>query len=237
MKIYRGTRLVILSGALVAVSIAIVGAYGAEAREPQKSGGAPANPSKFVITRANLAKSASFKVTQTISPKGGSPLKREYRVEVKGDKARLDYEDQAIGAVRYVANEKGVFFYIPGNKTAMKQSLKGGVEGALSYAFAQASSQLEGAKKIGTATVSGQPTIVYKDAATGSMVYLGTGAGFRLPVKTVLSNQGGSTTMLVSNIKLNIPVADARFALPSGTQIIESKDAPGGMPGVLPGAP
>jgi outer membrane lipoprotein-sorting protein len=237
MKIYRGTRAVLLSGVLVAVSVAVGGTIGAEARGPQKAGAAPANPARFVITRANLAKSASFKVTQTISPKGGSPLKREYRVEVKGNKARLDYEDQAIGAVRYVANEKGVFFYIPGNKTAMKQSLKGGVEGALNYAFAQASSQLERAKKVGTATVSGQPTVVYKDAATGAMVYLGTANGFRLPVKTVLNNQGGSTTMLVSDIKLNIPVADTRFALPTGTQIIESKDAPGGMPGVLPGAP
>jgi outer membrane lipoprotein-sorting protein len=234
MKMFRGAR-AMLPGALIAVSIAAVGA-GAMARGPQKAAVA-ANPAGFRITRANLAKSASFKVTQTISPKGGSPLKREYRVEVKGNKARLDYEDQAIGAVRYVANEKGVFFYIPGNKTAMKQSLKGGVEGALKYAFAQVSSQLDGAKKIGTATVSGQPTAIYKDSSTGSLVYLGTAPGFRLPVKTVLNNEGGSTTMLVSDIKLNIPVADARFALPTGTQIIESQDAPGGLPGMIPGAP
>jgi hypothetical protein len=68
-------------------------------------------------------------------------------------------------------------------------------------------------------------------------VYLGTAPGFRLPVKTVLANEGGTSTLLVSDIKLNIAVADSRFALPAGTQVIESKDAPGGMPGIIPGAP
>ncbi len=178
------------------------------------------------ITRANLAKSASFLVTQTIAPVGGSPLIRKYTVEVKGEKARLDYEDAALGPVRYVANEKGVFFFMPGNNSAVKQTFKGGVEGALKVAFAQANERMAEAKKVGMATVSGQPTVLYKDPETGTLIYIGTRPGFRLPIKTELANEGGKNTMIVTNIKLNIPIADARFALPPGTQIIESQDAP-----------
>lgn len=183
------------------------------------------------ITRANLAKSASFLVTQTIAPKGGSPVVRKYTVEVKGEKARLDYDDATLGPVRYLANEKGVFFFMPGNNSAVKQTFKGGVEGALKVAFAQANERMAQAKKVGTATISGQPTVLYKDPETGTLIYFGTRPGFRLPVKTELANEGGKNTMVVSNIKLNIPIAETRFALPAGTQVIESQDAPNvGLP-------
>jgi outer membrane lipoprotein-sorting protein len=203
---------------------------GAVVAARQKSpGSAP-----FIITRASLAPSASFRVTQTLTPKESKGLTREYRFQVKGNKARLDYEDQAIGPVRYVANEKGVFFYIPGNKSAVKQTFKGGVEGALKLAFSQVSDQMSGAQKVGTATVNGQPTIIYKAPKTGALVYMGTRPGFRLPVKTVLSNEGGTSTVNVSEIKLNVALPDSLFALPAGTQIMDSGSAPA-APGALSG--
>lgn len=207
-----------------------VGTVGAVPQKPKK--GATQKP-VTQITRSNLAKSAKFKVTQTIAPKGSAPLVRSFFVEVKGEKARLDYDDPALGPVRYVANEKGVFFYMPGNETAVKQSVQGGVEGALRLAFAQANERLVKAKKVGQGTVSGQPTVIYKDPDTGAVVYMGTNPGFRLPVKSVIQNEGGSNTVQVSDIQLNISIADSRFALPKGTQIIDSKDAPGvGVPGI-----
>jgi len=188
------------------------------------------------LSRSSLANSATFTVTNTIEPKGGSKVAQTYKVEVKGSKARLDYSDPAIGAVTYLANEKGVFFVIPANKTAVKQTFKGGVEGALRVAFAQANEQLKTAKKIGTATISGQPTDVYKDAKTGTLIYVGKRPGFRLPVKTVLTNEGGTRTLMVSAIVLNPKLSDARFALPAGTQIIDNgQGAPAPVPGVLPG--
>ena len=170
----------------------------------------------YKISRANLAKTASFTVTQTLAPKGSDKLVRVYKIEVSGNNARLDYDDPSVGAVRYLANPKGVFFYIPGNKSAVKQTLQGGVEGALKVAFSQVSDQLAHAKKIKTETVSGQPTDVYKDAQTGTLVYLGKGAGFKLPIKTVVSNVGGSSTLLVSNIKLNGPVDNSAFCASDG---------------------
>lgn len=222
------SRWLAIPGAVALTGVAFVGM--GHAGLGQKTPGKPA-AAPLRITRANLAKSASFVVTQTIAPRGGSPLVRKFTVEVKGEKARLDYEDPALGPVRYVANEKGVYFFMPGNNSAVKQTFKGGVEGALKVAFAQANDRMAQAKKVGTATVSGQSTILYKDADTGTLIYIGTKPGFRLPVKTELANEGGKNTMLVSNIKLNIPIADARFALPPGTQIIESHDAPSvGLP-------
>lgn len=183
----------------------------------------------FQITRANLAKSATFTVVQTLTPKNGSKSSTVYKVEVNGNKARLDYASSDIGSVRYIANEKGVFFYIPENKMAVKQSFRGGVEGALRVTFSQVNEQLKRAKKIGTATVSGMPTDVYKDAQSGTVIYVSRKPGFRLPVKTVLSNEGGTRTVLVQNIKLNPKIADARFAIPAGTQIVDQ--SAGGMPG------
>jgi hypothetical protein len=47
-------------------------------------------------------------------------------------------------------------------------------------------------------------------------------------VKTVLANQGGTQTVLVTDIKLNANLPDARFALPAGTQVIEDTGAPAG---------
>ncbi|MBC8143569.1 MAG: hypothetical protein H7Y38_19230 [Armatimonadetes bacterium] len=173
------------------------------------------------VSRANLAKVASFTVTSVLIPNGGSKVSQVFRVEVKGNMARLDYSDPATGAVRYLANSKGVFFVIPANKTAVKQDVKGGVEQALQVAFAQANEQLKSATKIGETKVGTIPTDIYKNAATGTTIYVGKNAGFRLPVKTTLSNEGGSRTVLVTNIKLNPVIADSRFALPAGVRVMD----------------
>ncbi len=186
----------------------------------------------YKISRANLAKTAAFTVTQTLAPKGSDKIVRVYKIEVSGNNARLDYDDPSVGSVRYLSNSKGVYFYIPGNKSAVKQTFQGGVEGALKVAFAQVNDQLAHAKKIKTETVSGQPTDVYQDPKTGTMVYLGKGAGFKLPIKTVVSNVGGTNTLLVSGIQLNKPIAAARFALPTGTQMMDGGAAPA-VPGGL----
>ena len=213
-----------------AVSLLLISAAGAQKAAPPKAAANAAPP--LTVSRANLAKSASFTVTQTLAPKGADKIVRTYTVEVNGNKARMDYDDASIGALRYLANDKGVFLYIPGNKSASKQSLKGGVEGALRVAFAQYATQLAGAKKVGAEVVSGQPTTIYKDDKTGALIYLGTKPGFRLPVKAVIANEGGTSTFLVSNIKLNAAIKDDRFALPPGTQLVESS---GGAAGVLGG--
>lgn len=207
-----------------------IGTTEAAAQTPKTAAGRP----PLTVTRANLAAIASFRVTQTLAPKGGDKLVRSYVVQVKGNKARMDYEDPSLGTVRYLANEKGVFFYIPANKSAMKQTLKGGVEGALKLAFAQYATQLAGAQKIGIATVSGQPTTVYKEAQSGATVYLGTKPGFKLPVKAVIANEGGTSTFLVTEIKLNPSLKEDLFVLPAGTQIMESSGGGPGIPGVAP---
>jgi hypothetical protein len=110
---------------------------------------------------------------------------------------------------------------MPENKTAMKQTFQGGVEGALRVAFAQAREQLAGAKKIGTETVSGQPTAVYQARTGGTKIYMGTRPGFQLPVKIETRNEGGTSTLLVTNIRLNGQIADNRFTLPPGTRVQE----------------
>ena len=188
----------------------------------------------FTVSRANLADTASFTVTTTTAPKGGSKVSQTMRVEVKGNKARVEYDNPQTGPVTYLANEKGVFFYLPANKLAQKHPVEGGADAALRLAFQQINERLKTAKKIGTGTVSGQKTDVYKDGETGALLYVGRNPGFRLPVKMVLTNQGGTRTFLVSNIKTNISLADARFAVPAGVKIVESTGAARG-PG-LPGA-
>ncbi len=60
------------------------------------------------------------------------------------------------------------------------------------------------------------------------MIYLGTRPGFRLPVKIDEVNVGGETSTLVTNIRLNPTLPDADFALPKGTQIIDSSAQPTG---------
>lgn len=187
------------------------------------------------IARANLAKTASFTITQTTAPKGGSKVSQVARVEVKGNKARVEYSNPQIGQVMYLANEKGVFLYIPANKVAQKQDIQGGVDQFLQSAFRQVNAQLKTARKIGAATVSGQKTDVYKDARTGALLYIGRNPGFRLPVKTELKNEGGQQTLLVTNIKTNIALPDARFAVPAGVQVLKATGAAGGLSG--PGFP
>ena len=186
------------------------------------------------FSRSSLARTASFVVTNTLTPKGGSKVSQVMRVEVKGNKARVEYSNPQLGQVTYLANEKGVFFYVPANKVAQRQRFEGGVDSVLQLAFRQVNQQLQGAKKVGTARVSGQPTDVYRDTKSGATIYVGRAAGFRLPVKTELKNEGGTRTLLVTNIKTNVALADARFAVPAGVQIIESTGAAGvpGMPGV-----
>jgi len=180
------------------------------------------------IRRSNLANIASFTVTSVLSPQGGSKVIQVFRVEVKGNQARMDYSDPAIGAVSYIANGKGVYFVIPANKTAVRQNVSGGVDQALQIAFAQANERLKSAKRIGTTAVSGIPTDIYKDAKTGMVIYVGKKPGFRLPVKTLLTNEGGSRSITVSDIKTNISLPDSHFALPVGVQIIDGEKS--GLP-------
>ncbi len=184
------------------------------------------------FSRASLAKTAAFTITNTLVPSGGAKVTQVMRVEVKGDKARLEMNNPQIGAVTYLANSRGVFLYMPGAKLAQKQSLPAGesVDTVLRRAFGQVSRQLRTAKKIGVERVSGQNTDVYKDARSGSLIYIGKNPGFRLPVKVTAKNAGGTRTVLVSNIRTNIALADARFAVPAGVRIIEANGA-AGLPG------
>ena len=178
------------------------------------------------VSRANLAKSATFTVTSVLLPKGGDKVSQVFKVEVKGNFARLDYSDPATGTVRYLANGSGVYLILPANKTAVKQSIKGGVEQALQVAFSQANEQLKTAKKIGETKVGAIAADIYKNADTGTTLYIGKTPGFRLPIKTLITNEGGSRTVTVSAIRLNPVIADARFALPAGLQIMDD----GGVP-------
>ena len=183
----------------------------------------------FQISRANLAKAATFTVTQTTAPKGSAPLTRTYRITVKGNKARVEFDDPAIGPARYIANEKGVFLFIEGSGAATKYNVKGGVDAALRQAYRFVTSQGSSYKKVGTATVSGQPTDVFKNVKNGGSLYVGKASGFRLPIKSVLTNEGGTQSFLVSNIKLNTSPQDALFALPAGTQIIDGANGGGAL--------
>lgn len=184
------------------------------------------------FSRASLARTASFTITQTLAPKGGTKVSQVMRVEVKGEQARLEMNNPQIGAVTYLSNPKGVFLYMPASKIAQKQSLPEGtsVDAFLRRAFGQINRELRTAKRTGTATVSGQTTDVYKDARSGATIYIGRKPGFRLPVQVVTNNAGGTRTLLVSNIKTNIALADARFAVPPGVRIIEASGG-AGLPG------
>ena len=205
---------------LAAAASAAVFAVGAAAQAP---------PS---ISRASLAKTARFTITQTFAPTGGAKSTQVMHVEIKGGQARLEMNNPQVGAVTYLANPRGVFLYMPTAKIAQKQSLPEGasVEGFLRRAFGQINRQLRTAQKVGTATVSGQPTDVYKDARSGTQIYIGRNPGFRLPVKVTAKNAGGTRTLLVSNIKTNIALADARFAVPPGVRVIEASGG-AGVPG------
>lgn len=181
------------------------------------------------LSRAHLAKSAQFVVTSTLAPQGGPKETQVFKVAVSGSKARLDYKDKGLGEVQYLVNDKGTFFVIPANKAAQKMNMK--IEDGLNTIFSQASQILAGAQKSGTATISGIACDIYKNTKTGSVLYLGTTPGFKLPVKMEIKNSGGVQQMQASNIKLNAAIPDAFFALPAGTQVIESQGGPGGMPG------
>jgi hypothetical protein len=195
-------------------------------------GAAGADP--ISISRASLAKSARFTVTYTLTPKGGKAEVTTFAVAVSGPSGRADYKMQGLGDVRYIANDSGVYLFIPANKAAQKMADVKGIDAALKLAFNEAVQQLKGAKKIGQTKVSGQPVDIYKNVKTGTTVCLGTAPGFKLPVKMELSNEGGKRTILVSGIQIGTPIPAGYFLLPKGTQVIESKGATGAGPG-LPG--
>lgn len=189
---------------------------------------APAGGGSYTITRKSLAESATFTVTQTLLPKDGAKFERVYRISVKGEKARADFDDPQSGAsVRYVANDKGVFTYLPASKTAVKQSLKGGVEAALQLVFAQVRTQMAKAKKTGSSKVAGVPTTVFKTADGSSTVYWSEKPGFRLPIKIVQNNAGGTSTVSVSDIRLKPTLRDDLFVLPPGTDIVDNGESGG----------
>ena len=220
-----------VGGAGTAALFALLSVAAAASAAPvvrQRAGAAPAVVKTLRLTRASLANTASFTVTQTIAPRTGSKTSTVMRVEVKGKKARVEFNNPALGAVTYLANEKGFYLYVPANKVAQKQSFQGGVDQALALLFEQVNRSLKTAKKVGTATVSGQATDVFRNDKAGATVYVGRSPGFRLPVKAVVTNEGGTRTTLVTSIKTNVALADARFALPAGVQIIESNGAAAG---------
>jgi hypothetical protein len=181
----------------------------------------------FKLTRAQLAQNISFVATMTTTPADKKSLKsvQTFRVELKGKKARMEFKDPSLGEVRYVINDQGTFFYIPVNKAAMQ--MNGRVEDALNITFERFKNMLTSMKRVGTETVSGIPTAIYKDIRTGAMLYLGTHPGFQLPVKVMVSNVGGTNAFLVSQINLKPTLTDDRFALPKGTQISKTE---GGAP-------
>lgn len=184
------------------------------------------------LDRTSLAPTARFVVTMTTAPKGGAKDVRTFKVELSGQRARVELSDKSMGDVCYLVNDKGTFLLIPSTKSAQKMEVTGSIEQALGLAFAQAASAMEGAKKSGKAVVSGQPTEVYRNERLGTTIYMGSGSGFRLPVKVETVNAGGRQTLLASSIKLGGSIPATRFALPKGTQVLEGSGAPGSMPGI-----
>jgi hypothetical protein len=184
------------------------------------------------LDRNSLAPTARFVLTMTTSPKAGGKDVRTFRVELSGKRARVELSDKSTGDVCYLVNDRGTFLWIPSTKSAQKMDLAGGIEQALGLAFAQATSAMDGATKSGKAVVSGQPTVVYRNERQGTTIYMGTGAGFRLPVKVETVNSVGRQTLLASSIKLGGTIPATRFALPEGTQVLEGSGAPGSTPGI-----
>jgi len=192
----------------------------------------PVSPKGLRLERKNLASTVRFQVTATTVPVGGPKDVRSFKVELSGDKARVELSDRSMGDVCYLVNDKGAYLWIPAAKSAQKVELAGGIEQALTLAFAQASSAMDGARKVGKAVVSGQPTEVYKNDRSGTTIYMGTGAGFRLPVKVETVNAGGRSTLVASAIRLGGKIPASRFALPAGTQVMQGSAAPGSVPGI-----
>jgi len=182
-------------------------------------------------SRSDLAATAKFDVVATLTPKGGSKETRTFRVEVSGNRARLDLEDPGLGAVRYVVDGKSAYLLMPASRTAQKMALRGGIDEALALAFAQVSAQMQGSKRVGRGTVAGQPVETYRNDRSGTTIHVGRAAGYKLPVRMETLNEGGRSVLEVKGIRLGGVISAERFALPKGTQILETS-GPGSLPGV-----
>ncbi|MFM7322095.1 MAG: hypothetical protein ACKO5K_11305 [Armatimonadota bacterium] len=182
-------------------------------------------------TRSDLASTAKFDVVYTLAPKGGSKETRTFRVEVSGNRARLDLEDPAMGSIRYVVDGKSAFLLMPASGTAQRMALRGGIDEALALAFAQVAAQMHGAKRVGSTISSGRPADIYKNERSGTTIHVGRATGFRLPVRMETANEGGKSTLLVTGIRLGGTLPAERFTLPKGTRILETS-GPGNLPGI-----
>lgn len=181
-------------------------------------------------TRAGLARTASFTVTSVAQPKGKSKVSQVTRVEVKGNKARTETVVAGVSTVTLI-EDKAIYVFNPGSKLVTKQQAEGDMDAFLRRLYEGKDRFLKTAKKVGTESISGQPTDVYRDEAAGVLIYLGTKPGFRLPVKITKDGDSGSETLLVTDVKTNITLPDARFALPQGAQVIEARVGPEGDKG------
>ena len=182
------------------------------------------------FTRADLAKTASFTITSSVQPKDKSKVSQVTRVEVKGNRARAETVVGGLPTVTLI-QDKAIYVFHPGSKLVTKQPPEGDLDAFLRRLYEGKDRFLKTARKVGTESISGQPTDVYRDEAAGVLVYRGTKPGFRLPVKITKDGDSGSETLLITDIKTNIALPDARFALPQGAQVIEARPAPEGGKG------
>jgi outer membrane lipoprotein-sorting protein len=214
-----------LASAVITVGLAMLAA----------NGEAALNSAQFDFIRQQEAQGANITMTG--------------KVWIKGDKIRVEMKDPFMGEQLWISDGKDLYLLSPQQKAGQKRPLpvtKGKRISILAQITGDVNELRSKGKKVGRETVEGVPCDVYIRSAAEQ----GTSESIKawiamvqdtpLPIKVVMkrsmsrpgAQMAQTHTFTIRNLKTNISVADAQFAVPKGYKL---GTAPGG--GGLPGVP
>jgi outer membrane lipoprotein-sorting protein len=171
-------------------------------------------------------------MVSTTAGLGQAPVTTYYKLWWKGDRLRMETRGPGGGSITLKRGRTG-YAYDPEKNLAQRVTLPN-LPGSTDYPFGNPTTA-PGFRKTGRERLGSYTCDIYEQAPPGRG---GPGApahprtrvwmarGIPVPVKTVTSGGGLSSTMSLKRLQQNVAIPDSRFELPRGTRVVDAPRTP-----------
>lgn len=176
--------------------------------------------------RTAARRTAVIEMVSTTAGPGQALMTTYYTLWWKGDRLRMETRGPGGGSITLKRGQTG-YAYDPAKKLAQRVALQN-LPGSTDYPFGNPTTA-PGFRKTGKEQVGSYACDIYEQASQGrggATTRVWMAKGVPVPVKTVTSGGGLTSTMSLKRLRQNIAIPDSRFELPRGTRVVDAPRTP-----------
>jgi len=171
-------------------------------------------------------RTAVIEMVSTTAGLGQAPMTTYYKLWWKGDRLRMETRGPGGGSITLKRGRTG-YAYDPAKKLAQRVTLPN-LPGATDYPFGNPTTA-PGFRKTGRERIGAYACEIYEQPPLGrggATTRVWMAKGVPVPVKTVTSGGGHSSTMSLKRLLQNVAIPNSQFELPRGTRVVDAPRTP-----------